>query len=52
LHKEIEQGPEASKFTADLKKGKVGLINLQVLFFVIVNQNLMSKFGKSTFRLT
>jgi hypothetical protein len=29
LHKELEKGEEAAKFAADLKKAKVGLINLQ-----------------------
>ena len=29
LHKELEKGEEAAKFTAELKKSKVGLINLQ-----------------------
>jgi hypothetical protein len=30
LHKELEKGEEASKYAAELKKAKVGLINLQV----------------------
>jgi len=29
LHKELEKGEDASKYAADLKKAKVGLINLQ-----------------------